>query len=94
MGVRMSKAATPKATAPKATAERTRSLLVEAGDAAMRKLLLSTLRKQRWNLTATATALRMTGPSNVLHAVKRLGLTTELDAARAAGKVSPGSRTV
>jgi len=93
MGVRMSKAATPKATATKATAERTRSLLVEAGDAAMRKLLLSTLRKQRWNLTATATALRMTGPSNVLHAVKRLGLTTELDAARAAGKVSPGSRT-
>ena len=83
-----------KATATKAPpAERTRSLLVEAGDAAMRKLLLSTLRTQRWNLTATATALRMTGPSNVLHAVKRLGLTAELDAARAAGKVSPGSRT-
>ena len=84
----------PAATKPTpAKSTRTRSALVEAGDVAMRKLLLSELRRQSWNLTGTATALRMTGPSNVLHAIKRLGLSAEYDAAKAAGKVSPGNRT-
>lgn len=81
-----------KATAPKAP-QRTRSKLARIGDEAMRRALLAELRRQSWNLTATATAMELAGPSNVLHAVKRLGLTAEYDAAKAAGKISPGNRT-
>lgn len=99
MATTKSKATAPKAPAkraakaPPAKAARTRSLLVEEGDRAMRKLLLSTLNRLDWVLTAAASELRMTGPSNVLHSIRRLGLSKELDAARAAGKVSPGNRT-
>jgi len=93
MATAKSKAPTKRTAKAAETEPRTRSLLVEAGDAAMRKLLLATLRRNAWNLTGTATELRMTGPSNVLHSIKRLGLSAEYDAAKAAGKVSPGNRT-
>ncbi len=87
------KATATKSSRPGATAPRVRSALADAGDAAMRKLLLATLKRNNWNLTGAATELRMTGPSNVLHSIKRLGLSTEYEAAKAAGKVSPGNRT-
>jgi len=67
-------------------------LLTQAGEAAQRGLLLGTLKETDWNLTAAAETLQMAGPSDVLRAIKVLGLSEEYDAAKAAGKVSPGSR--
>lgn len=71
---------------------RRKSLLTQAGESAQRGLLLGTLESKEWNLTATAEALEMAGPSDVLRAIKNLGLTEEYDAAKLAGKVSPGNR--
>jgi transcriptional regulator with GAF, ATPase, and Fis domain len=67
---------------------RKKSLLSRTGDeakhAAERALLLSTLETKGWNLTHTAEALEMTGPSQVLRAIKDLGLYDAYDAARKA----------
>jgi transcriptional regulator with GAF, ATPase, and Fis domain len=54
----------------------------EAKHAAERALLLKTLRHNAWNLTHTARELEMPGPSQVLRAIKDLGLSAEYDAAR------------
>lgn len=72
--------------------DRRRSRLALEADAAARALLLATLTRCDWNLTATAEALELTGPSNVLTSIRRLGLTAEYEAARRAGKISPGNR--
>ena len=61
-------------------------------DEAMRKALLAELRRSDWNLTSTATALGMTSAANVLRAIRRLGLVTEYDAAKADGKIYLGGR--
>ena len=65
---------------------RAKSLLSRTGDeakaAAERALLLKTLKSKRWNLTHTAEALEMPGPSQVLRAIDALGLRDEYEAAR------------
>lgn len=83
-----------RAPEPKATRGegRRKSLLMLAAEEAARALLLKTLRAQDWNLTATAQELNLTGPSNVLHAIRRYDLTEEYEKARDAGKISPGNR--
>lgn len=88
-----------KATATKAPpAERPVRSLTEIGRAAsheaQRKALLAELRRQRWNMSATARALSMTNTANVLRSIKLLGLKAEYDAAKAAGKIAPGGRTL
>jgi transcriptional regulator with GAF, ATPase, and Fis domain len=87
-----------KATATKAPpAERPVRSLTEIGRAAsheaQRKALLAELRRQRWNMSATARALSMTDTANVLRSIRALGLKAEYDAAKAAGKITPGGRT-
>ena len=67
--------------------------LAETGRAAQRGVLLATLRKQGWNLTATAKALGLAGPSNVIRSLKTLGLTGEYEAAKARGDIAPGRPT-
>lgn len=62
---------------------RRKSVLMEIGDAAMRKALLATLIDHNWNLTHTATMLRMTGPADVIRSIKRLGLSEAYETARA-----------
>lgn len=54
----------------------------EAKRAAERALLLKTLRAKAWNLTHTAEALEMPGPSQVLRAIKELGLSVDYEAAK------------
>lgn len=65
---------------------RKKSLLSRHGDeakhAAERALLLKTLRRNAWNLTHTARDLEMPGPSQVLRAIKDLGLSDDYDEAK------------
>lgn len=85
-------AAKPRATPSK----RKLSALTEIGERAkheaMRRALLAELRRQDWNLSATADALTMGSASNVLRAVESLGLQAEYEAAKAAGKIPMGRR--
>lgn len=75
---------------PKATfAEAGRKAAADA----QRVLLLAELVAQDWNLSATASALAMTNSSNVLRAIRSLGLESEYEAAKAAGKIRPGARS-
>lgn len=67
--------------------------LAEVGREAQRKALLAELKLQNWNLTATARELGLTGPSNVIRAMKNLGLADEYEAAKARGDISPGRPT-
>lgn len=77
----------PRASKPAPPTERKRSLLSRTGDdakrAAERALLAKTLRAHAWNLTHTAEALEMPGPSHVLRAIKDLGLLDDYEAAKA-----------
>lgn len=57
-------------------------------DAIRRALLRWVLDENRWNLTATSGVLRMGSGSNVLRAIKELGLGAELDDARRRGLVT------
>jgi len=79
------------------TKRRKVSTLAQVGDdakrAAMRSLLLSTLKAQGWNLTATAKALGMSGPPDVIRAASSLGLKAHLTTARKRGAVSRQNRT-
>lgn len=65
---------------------RKKSLLSRHGDeakhAAERALLLKTLKSNAWNLTHTARALEMPGPSQVLRSIKDLGLSDEYEKAK------------
>lgn len=75
-----------KSTAPK----RRKSLLTQAGEAAQRGLLLQTLKEKNWNLSHAAESLLMTGPSDVIRAIKALGLGDEYEAAKNRGDVKRG----
>lgn len=70
-----------------ATEGRKKSVLSRTGDeakhAAERALLLKTLRAKDWNLTHTAEALEMPGPSQVLRAIKELDLADLYEQAKA-----------
>lgn len=94
MGVRMSKAATPKATATKAP-KREPSLYAQEGDAArrkaQRKLLLRTLNQHDWNLRACAMALGLSGTPGVVRALKEVA-PDEYATAKAEGRIKPGVR--
>lgn len=88
--------ATKKPPAKKTATDAGTPTLAEIGEAAkrtaQRTALLKALRQSGWNLTAAGIALGVGSPSNVLRAIKTLELTDEYDAAKAAGKISPGSR--
>lgn len=71
----------------------TPNMMDAAADASMRVTLLVALRASGWNLTRTAEALGLTQPSEVRRYIVRLGLVEELEAAKAAGLASPGSRS-
>jgi hypothetical protein len=64
------------------------SMLNFLGDAVSRalrrRLLLNTLKRCRFNLTRCSDLLRMTGSTNVLRAIRDLGLEAEYEAAKAA----------
>lgn len=99
MAATATKKAPTKRTAakPAATADEAPRSLAEIGKAAMHKAqraaLHAELKRQGWNMSATARALSMTNTANVLRSIKLLGLTVEYDAAKAAGKIAPGGRT-
>lgn len=87
--------AAPKSKKPtKAPAERKKSKLTQIGEEAQRKALLAELRRQSWNLSATAEALELGGAGNVIRAIKALDLVEQYEAARNRGDVKPGSRAV
>lgn len=73
-----------------------RSKLSEAGDAArraaMRSLLIEALVACKWNLTATAAHLDMSGAGDVSRAIIDLELTPLVDLAREAKLVSRRTR--
>ena len=71
---------------------RRKSKLTLAAEAAQRGMLLQALKDGGWNLTVCAEALDLSSPSDVLRAIKGLGLTDEYEAAKERGDVSPGSR--
>lgn len=68
------------------------NMMDAAADAAMRVTLLVALRACGWNLTRTAEALGLSQPSEVRRYIVRLGLTEELEAAKAEGLASPGRK--
>lgn len=87
-------------TAPKPTrkpaakpAEAPRRTLAEIGREAQREALLAALKSNGWNLTATARDLGLSGPSNVIRALKTLGLGEQYEAAKARGDIAPGRPT-
>lgn len=62
-----------------------------ARDAVQRAALLWVLDENHWNMTATSALLRLGSASNVLRAIKELGLEKELGTARRTGLVVRGS---
>lgn len=88
---------TPKKPTPKKpTAKKTvgaptaKPTLAEIGREAQRVALLAELKAQDWNLTATARELGLTGPSNVIRALKSLGLEDVYEDAKKRGDIAPG----
>jgi len=86
--------ATKKPRKPKKSEGRPMSVLTEAGEkgriAAVRKLLLETLKANNWNLTATAEALGTKRPG-IIRALNEAA-PDEYARAKADGRVSPGNR--
>lgn len=64
----------------------------EAARREQRKFLLEVLERNDWNLSKTARETGLDNASNVTKEIHKVGLTTEYEAAKAAGKVSKGSR--
>lgn len=81
--------------APTRADGRAKSELTLAGETAAmdakRRLLLDTLEKHNWNLTATAEILRMGANAAVIRALKELA-PAEYLAAKKAGKVTQANR--
>lgn len=70
--------------------ESRKNALVEAAADAQRAVLLKALKSHEWNLTLTADALRLHGPSAVIRYIRALDLGAEYEAARASGAVRQG----
>lgn len=89
-----SKVPTP---APTRADGRPKSKLTLAGEAgalaAKRELLLKTLVACGWNLSRTAEELEMPGASQVIRAIRDVGLDAEYEAARKRGDISHGTRS-
>lgn len=91
-------AAPKKSTAKKPTRknpaddERSRNLLQQVGDEAMRKVLLKTLKDNGWSLLKTAQEFGMYSSTVVIRAIHQLGLTEEYERAKERGDVRPGPR--
>lgn len=64
--------------------------LSEVGKHAQREALRSVLRETHWNLTRAASHLRLGGASNVIRAIKALGMTAEYEDAKARGEIVVG----
>lgn len=62
----------------------------EASREARKKLLLVTLEEQRWNLTVTAEVLEMNGASDVIRAIRDLGMHEDYERAMVAGLIVVG----
>lgn len=65
----------------------------DAARAAKRALLAETLLAQSWNLSATARELGLAGPSDVIRAIRDVGLEAEYERARETGLVKAGRPT-
>lgn len=65
----------------------------DAAERAQREALLEALRRLDWNLSAVAEDLELSHPSNVIRAIRRLGLGDLYEKARAAGKIPMGPRS-
>lgn len=86
--------AAPKTSKPKRPRaehadERSKSLLTEIGEHAMRAALLKSLKDNDWNLTRTAESLRMSAASSVIRALKSLA-PDEYERARERGDIAMG----
>lgn len=64
--------------------------LSRIGLEAMRVALLAELRNRDWHLTKVADHFEVGGLPNLIRQIHRLGLTGELEAARAAGLIRRG----
>ena len=95
----VTKKATPRGASTPATPPATdepRSLVQierDAARAAGREALLAELERQDWNLTATAKALGLSHPSNLIRAIHRLGLSEQYETAKAGGRIPKGPRS-
>lgn len=82
----MTAMATTKTKKPKEPEAEDRPTFAEIGRAAaheaQRRALLKELKRQDWNLTATARELGISSASNVIRAIKLLGLDEEYKEAR------------
>lgn len=65
----------------------------DAARAAKRALLAETLLAQSWNLSATARELGLSSPSDVIRAIRDVGLESEYEKARESGLVKAGRPT-
>lgn len=75
------KAPAKVASAPPRTAPTLAEIGREAQHEAQRKALLASLKRCDWNMTAAAKELGLVNSSNVLRAIRTLGLEAEYDAA-------------
>jgi transcriptional regulator with GAF, ATPase, and Fis domain len=64
----------------------------EAAREAQRRYLLDHLERNDWNLSKTARETGLDNASNLTKEIHKVGLTAEYEAAKAAGKISKGSR--
>ena len=80
----------PPKRAPAPPADPPKNTLVAVAEAAQREALLGALTANAWNLTSTATALGLHGPSAVIRYIHSLGLDDQYAAARESGAVKQG----
>lgn len=59
---------------------------------AQRKALAESLERNNWNLSAVSRELGMSNASNVIRAIRNLGLEAEYKRAREKGLIRPGNR--
>lgn len=76
---------------PKRTQQPTKTLAQVTYDA-RRAALLAALKRNGWNLSATARELDLCDAGNVSRAIKRFGLDSEAAEARADGRIAPGRK--
>lgn len=82
------KSSAPPEDAPRTLAEIGR----EAAREAQRKALLRALKAHEWNLTAAGAAVGVPNVSNVIRAIRSLGLEAEYEDARERGLIPKGPR--
>lgn len=81
---------------PRKKSARPKSLYAQTGEngrkSAQKKLLLATLRANKWNMTVVAEQLGMAGTPAVIKAIRDVGIYEEYHQAKTSGRISPASR--